>query len=460
MKLHKEFFYFLLMFIVLSCHEEDAIKRDGDIEKAKTWFLQNEANLSSLLKQDASGRDRTIKFEKRPDWKKSKVHETSNGNKAIEVVLDYNTYLMPSDKTPQSGRPNMLSSMLLFETKQGDYKIYLLKTYPENPDTKLDKGDFNRLNYGKIPGDFSGKMMVFDWNENFLGGWQISNGEKTQYIIRAENEDTQDKSVSDGRTAGGCYTVVMEWYIQVCTEDGSYCTDWSLYETDSNIHCDYTSPQAPQPPDGGGNSGGGGGTGGAGGSGGSGSGDCVTPDEYIQDLMVPCEDAIPVGDKPIYEYPNKCQGLQNIWNNFPSNEMYGYITSEGSLIVTNQLPFSGGAAFGTFTHSNGTTYYPYPMNQGAPSFNYAGMIQYPPNNPTHYLIPVVASVHTHSPCRTDGTNGVSHSVGNDDKTFAASHPGLTHWVIGCNAVAQYNSSSNSFINVQTGNISSTCNSIK
>lgn len=139
--------------------------------------------------------------------------------------------------------------------------------------------------------------------------------------------------------------------------------------------------------------------------------------------------------------------------------MYGYITADGQLIITNQLPFTGGAAFGTFTHPNGTPYYPYPMTQGAPIMNYTGMIQYPTNNPTHYLIPVVASVHTHSPCRNDGTNGVSHPVGNDDNAFAGKHPQLTHWVIGCNTIAQYDGTNNNFFNVQAGNISSTCGSI-
>jgi hypothetical protein len=168
---------------------------------------------------------------------------------------------------------------------------------------------------------------------------------------------------------------------------------------------------------------------------------------------------VELGDKPISEYSNKCQGLQDIWNNNPNNEMYGYITSDGKLIVTNRLPVSGGAAFGTFKHPNGTTYYPYPMSQSAPSQSYSGMIQYPASNPTHYLIPVVASVHTHSPCRSDGTNGVSHAVGSDDTTFAASHPELRHWIIGCGAIAQFNGTNSSFFNVQSGNISSTCNSI-
>jgi hypothetical protein len=135
--------------------------------------------------------------------------------------------------------------------------------------------------------------------------------------------------------------------------------------------------------------------------------------------------------------------------------MFGYITQDGKLIVTNQASTSGGTASGTYVF-NGVTYYPYPVIQGAPTQSYFGMI----TTSTHYFIPVVASVHTHSPCRTDGTDGLSHSVGTDDKNFAISHPQLNHWVIGCNAIGQYNSTNTSFYNIQSGNIASTCTTVK
>lgn len=168
------------------------------------------------------------------------------------------------------------------------------------------------------------------------------------------------------------------------------------------------------------------------------------------------------GTKPLAEYSDtaKCQGVQDIWNNYPVNEVMAFVTSEGKLIVTQVLPLTGGSVNGLYTHNNPATgaptyYYIYPMSSGAPSQNYAGMV----NNGQYYFIPIVASVHTHAPCRTDGTNGVSHPVGSDDQALATSHSGLRHFVIGCGAVAQYNSSNPNFYNVQIGLLSSTCNLI-
>lgn len=74
----------------------------------------------------------------------------------------------------------------------------------------------------------------------------------------------------------------------------------------------------------------------------------------------------------------------------------------------------------------------------------------------YYFIPVVASLHTHTPCRSDGTNGTSNSVGSDDKTQAQTSPNIRHWVIGCGSVAQFNGSNSSFFNKHTGSLSTIC----
>ena len=161
-----------------------------------------------------------------------------------------------------------------------------------------------------------------------------------------------------------------------------------------------------------------------------------------------------LGPKPLSEYQNKCTGIQNIWNGYPSNEVSGYITSDGKIIVTNIVSFSGGAVAGTYTY-NGTTYYPYPEVHGAPSQNYSGLL----HQAGYYFIPVVASFHTHSPCLSDGTDGTSHVVGNDDKTRAQASPNIRHWAIGCGSVAQFNGSNSSFFNKSTGNLSSICSNL-
>ena len=195
------------------------------------------------------------------------------------------------------------------------------------------------------------------------------------------------------------------------------------------------------------------------------------PDEPVDDQMVSGTDGliytydagsatwegelILPGIKPLFEYSNKCQGLENVWNNYPSNEVMGYVTKDGQLLVTAILSYNGGSSSGTYYYQ-GTTYYPYPDSQGAPINNYEGMI----HAAGFYFIPVVASAHTHTPCRNDGTDGVSQKVSDDDISEANMSPYINHWVIGCGAIAQYNGDSANFFNAQHGDLSNLCNSIK
>src|SRR5690606_1808699 len=190
---------------------------------------------------------------------------------------------------------------------------------------------------------------------------------------------------------------------------------------------------------------------GSGGSGsGSGSGTGGSTNFYYDPAMVYNS----VGDKPIHEFQNKCTGLQFMWNNYTNNEVNGYITSAGNLIVTDILPYSGGAVHGLYEF-DGIVYYTWPSSNGQPTVQHPDLIVSGPN----YFIPVVASIHTHTPCRNDGTNGVSHSVSSDDKNLASTYPGLNLWVIGCGAIAQYGTGNN-FFNVQNGDLSILCNSIQ
>ncbi len=168
------------------------------------------------------------------------------------------------------------------------------------------------------------------------------------------------------------------------------------------------------------------------------------------------------GSKPLGEYPasNRCVGFQDMWNNYTNNETAGFITADGSLIFTQVLPLLGGQINGTYSYTDPGTgitqvYYVYPVSAGAPSQAYPGMI----SNGTDYYIPIVASIHTHTECRNDGTTGVSNSVGSEDISFSAKRPSLRNWVIGCDAIAQYNSGPD-FFNISYGPISGTCGIIQ
>jgi hypothetical protein len=159
------------------------------------------------------------------------------------------------------------------------------------------------------------------------------------------------------------------------------------------------------------------------------------------------------GPKPKKEYKDKCSGLIDIWQSYPNNEVFGYITIDGQLIVTGIGSQNGAEGGGVYVF-DGQAYYP---SQEKPDNNYAGMTII--KNGDFYLIPIVSSVHTHSPCRDDGSSGVSQTVSSDDKNFAADYPEIRHWVIGCNSIAQFNGINNYYFNKSFGSIESNCSKV-
>ncbi len=86
---------FILLILIFSCQQNEIVQTSTDIERAKNWFQQNEANLSKKFSNFSARQSSQIA--KTPDWTKSKVHTTSNGIKSVEVALDYETYLVLSN---------------------------------------------------------------------------------------------------------------------------------------------------------------------------------------------------------------------------------------------------------------------------------------------------------------------------------------------------------------------------
>jgi hypothetical protein len=205
---------------------------------------------------------------------------------------------------------------------------------------------------------------------------------------------------------------------------------------------------------GGGYGGGDGGSGGGGGSGGSGGNDSSPNpnDVYLFD-----------GQKPLGEYPDKCAGVQGLWNLGVASgnvETAGVITADGKFLVVAVVGATGGGFGGLYHHDtgigSGVDYYQWPSGQGAPTQTYQGQIQ----SGGHYFIPIVATVHTHTPCLADGTDGISGmTLSRGDQNLASSFPNISHYIIGCGALGSFSNASTSPSVLTTGQLSSTCSTL-
>lgn len=160
-----------------------------------------------------------------------------------------------------------------------------------------------------------------------------------------------------------------------------------------------------------------------------------------------------IGPTPIKLYKSICLGVNSMWNNYPNNETHGYITFDGQLLFTNITNFNGGSVAGLYQYEN-IYYYPYPKT--------GGDIGVPGTKATanYFLVPVIASIHTHTPCRIDNTDGISNrAVSDDDMNFSLKYPGLINYVLGCEVIANFSENNSEYYNVKTSAQSNLCNFI-
>lgn len=162
------------------------------------------------------------------------------------------------------------------------------------------------------------------------------------------------------------------------------------------------------------------------------------------------------GNKPLEEYDDKCTGVNRIWelSQNSGDEFAAVLTTDGAILITEQLNSNGGGIGGIYQYS-GITYYQYPISQGAPARGYLGQIE----SAGRYFIPITATIHSHTPCINDGTDGITNNEIDLDQNFASSYPNINHFIIGCNAIGQFNGDSNQVFNIQSGSLSTLCNNI-
>ena len=295
-------------------------------------------------------------------------------------------------------------------------------------DIKKSIPDFQNLSYFDI-GNFNGFVTLYDLDKNIISLNKFNNGikSKKQYTI-------YEKKKNDDNVF---YRMPTDCEMHTETIVTESCWFWYYHETNTTeiITCSYSYDTVTyQTCDT---------------SGEGTSGNTVITEEEIVEIT---DD----GFKPIYEDDNKCNGVNQLWNYSQSSgdEYAAVLTTDGAILITQQLNTTGGGISGIYEF-NGNTYYQYPTSQGAPSRTYQGQLI----SSGRYFIPISATLHSHTPCLNDGTDGITNNTINDDQNFAQRFSNIKHYIIGCNAIGEFNGNSNQAFNIQTGNLSSTCHNI-
>jgi uncharacterized membrane protein YgcG len=222
--------------ITLIAKQEDTIT----LQAAQHWYNEQLSHQTAV-----NSKARTTKYIKRePLWKFAQNIYLANGVFVISVPLQY-------EKGYGLGKGGV-TKLLIFRDKQGHLQAHILKAISDMSYLTDNKGQINQQS-------FSGILLMEDWQENFLNGVRYRNGKIVGELSPAE-------SSKNGRIAGVCQEVKIEYYVNVC--GGGSCSGLRFDYADVYMVCGGGS----------GNSGGvssgsaGGAIGGGGGSGSSGNG--------------------------------------------------------------------------------------------------------------------------------------------------------------------------------------------
>lgn len=212
-------------------------------------------------------------------WNKVITHD--NGN-VIEVMIDYNFHGVPvkGEKSAEQVKEKEKLSfyrLILKKDEQEGYNKYLIKYFPEQKTENQNKLEVN--NYSKLSEQFVGEILLYDWDENLLMGWEIAE----ERIIRFFRSREVRKGMNGENLAQQCqnYTELICISYDIINENGENqpvleCTDSPVVEcpSDEGGAGWYVGPP--------GYSGGGGSGNGSGGNNPGGDLPTLLPDDYYQ----------------------------------------------------------------------------------------------------------------------------------------------------------------------------------
>lgn len=245
------------------------------VQEAKSWFERNAAiNKEQPLATNATGTNkRKWSDGLKPDWNKTAVYQKDKGT-IIEMPLFSSalSFLMNTADGSRATQQNNYTkaSYLIQKDSAGVFRGWFMVLVA---DTTYINGDFSKLNKNSFQSKdpaYSGRLLYFDIQGKFLGGWRYANGEITKTITLSDYT-TSNQQVNGSKIKVNlvqtCHTIPITTVTWECITVGD---NPATASTTCTAHYTYTTETECNPTGGGGGgSGGGGGGGGSGGGGGN-----------------------------------------------------------------------------------------------------------------------------------------------------------------------------------------------
>jgi hypothetical protein len=166
------------------------------LQEVQQWFDKELAVETTIISKARV----TKNIKREPLWKLAQNSYLANGTLVISVPLQY-------EKGYGLGKGG-ITKLIFFRDKEGRLQAQILKAISDAAYLNTNKEQINLQ-------DFSGVLMLQDWQENFLNGVRYTNG-------KIVGEISPSLSSKGGRISGVCQEVRIEYYVDVCV--GGSCS--------------------------------------------------------------------------------------------------------------------------------------------------------------------------------------------------------------------------------------------
>ena len=217
-------FLILMSLLVQSCIEEPENPQIAELEtsrisQVRDWFETNKAKLR-LPEKGSNFRTESQElilpfFEKEPGWDQFHHYYFPDGREVFEVSLENATMYIPQVKEQEaSSLDTQVFQNIIFVKRPSDARFdpMIIRYYP---DENTSNRDFKEISYQMIDDKWSGWIDIFTYDEHYVMGYKVDQGELThtrEMQVIAENAKKNGFGPENMDEAIHCYVVATDWY--------------------------------------------------------------------------------------------------------------------------------------------------------------------------------------------------------------------------------------------------------
>ncbi|MHA7129560.1 hypothetical protein [Algoriphagus namhaensis] len=193
----------------------------SQISQVRDWFESNKMNLR-LPERGSNYRTESQAlilpfFEKEPDWDQFHHYYFPDGREVFEVSLENATKYFPRtllDSFPNQNPAELMIQNIMFvrHPTLDRFDPLIARYYPDDHKS-IEK--FNNISYSGLPYDWSGTLDIWTYDEHYLIGYKIDQGQIThtrEMLLTTENAKKNGFGPENMDEANHCYVVATDWY--------------------------------------------------------------------------------------------------------------------------------------------------------------------------------------------------------------------------------------------------------